>query len=91
MNLAYKTVCVVQFPPNVIAAACIYLAAHQLNYPLPVSPPQGGQQLPWWSIMGVQEDDMRYVAACVYELKSNAAADSQIDYAYLQSVTKKIH
>jgi hypothetical protein len=80
VNEAYKTVCVVQFPPNVIASACIYLAARVLNYPLPIDP-STNNHLPWWTILGVTFDDMTYVAASIHELNSfKSAGNLTLDY-----------
>ena len=47
LNDAYKTVAVVWFPPNMLAATSIYMAAHSLNYGLP--------DWEWYKVFGVSD------------------------------------
>ena len=61
VNDSYRTVCVVCFPPNVIACACVYLASRVLDYPLP-------NDLEWWRVFGVKAEDMEYAAASILEV-----------------------
>ena len=50
INDSYRTICIVCFPPNVVAASAIYLASRIIDYPLP--------NLEWWKIFGANFDDM---------------------------------
>lgn len=86
-NDSYRTVCIVQFPPNVIACACIYLATRVLEYPMPIEP-ASGEQLPWWKIVGVSWEDLSYVAASILELYQEPFCKEASSWEYIDTVTK---
>lgn len=61
MNDALRTDVSMRFTPESIACACIWLAARQLRFPLPESPP-------WYQVMQVDINDIHHIAASILKL-----------------------
>ncbi|KAK3104561.1 hypothetical protein FSP39_004989 [Pinctada imbricata] len=61
MNDSFRTEVFMRFQPEIIASACIFLAARQLQVPLPNNPS-------WYSIFGVQEEDIREICLTILNL-----------------------
>ncbi|XP_064611919.1 cyclin-L1-like [Liolophura sinensis] len=61
MNDSFRTDVFVKYQPEKIGCACIYLAARQLQIPLPNSPA-------WFSIFGVKEDEVQDICLSVLKL-----------------------
>jgi len=65
MNDSLRTDVFVRYPPETIAAACIYLSARKLKVPLPRNPS-------WFDVLAVIEDDIKdccYRIMCLYVRK----------------------
>ncbi|XP_069118118.1 cyclin-L1-like [Argopecten irradians] len=61
MNDSFRTDVFVRFHPEVIACACIYLAARQLQIPLPSSPP-------WYYLFSVEDEDVYDICLTILRL-----------------------
>lgn len=61
MNDSLQTDVFVQFDPETIACACIYLSARKLQIPLPKSPP-------WFSLFNVNETDIQDICRKILKL-----------------------
>ncbi|XP_060578123.1 cyclin-L1-like [Ruditapes philippinarum] len=61
MNDSFRTDVFVRYNPETIACACIWLAARQLQVPLPNSPP-------WYELFGVIEEDIREICLTILRL-----------------------
>ncbi|XP_041377853.1 cyclin-L1-like [Gigantopelta aegis] len=61
MNDSFKTSAFMKYHPETIACACIYLAAKQLQIPLPNDPP-------WFVIFDVKEVDIRDICISLLRL-----------------------
>ncbi|KAL5015182.1 hypothetical protein ScPMuIL_009452 [Solemya velum] len=85
MNDSFRTDVFVSYDPETIACACIYLAARQLQIPLPTNPY-------WFEIFAVSEDEVKEICLTILRLyararpnydllekKVNAAKKIQID------------
>jgi len=80
----------VQFPPNVIACAAIYLAGRITEHPFPIDP-QTGSHLLWWKIFGVTFEDLSYVAASILELYQPSFMQDSQSHTFIDQVTKTLH
>ncbi|XP_046579475.1 cyclin-L1-like isoform X2 [Haliotis rubra] len=63
MNDSFRTNVFMKYQPETIACACIYLAARQLQVPLPDSPP-------WYYLFEVEEDEIRDICILLLNLYS---------------------
>lgn len=61
MNDSFRTNAFVRFRPETIACACIYLAARNLQIPLPNSPP-------WYSLFGATEAAIHIICRSILKL-----------------------
>ena len=61
MNDSLRTDSFVRHHPETIACACIYLAARQLEIPLPNNPP-------WYSLFKAEVTDMEQIARAILRL-----------------------
>lgn len=61
MNDSFRTDVFVRFQPETIACACIYLAARQLQIPLPNSPS-------WFAIFNVDEQNIQEICLTILKL-----------------------
>lgn len=61
MNDSFRTDVFVRYNPETIACACIWLAARQLQVPLPNSPP-------WYELFDVMEEDVREICLTILRL-----------------------
>jgi hypothetical protein len=61
MNDSFRTNVFVRFNPETIACACIYLAARQLQIPLPNNPH-------WFLLFGIKEQDIRRICLSILQL-----------------------
>merc|ERR1712226_35205 len=61
MNDSFRTDAFVRFQPETIACACIYLAARQLQVPLPNNPH-------WFTMFGVAEEEVRDISFSILKL-----------------------
>ncbi|XP_052821230.1 cyclin-L1-like [Mya arenaria] len=61
MNDSFRTDVFVRWHPETIACACIWLAARQLQVPLPNSPP-------WFELFGVDEDEIKEICLTILRL-----------------------
>lgn len=61
MNDSFRTNVFVRFNPETIASACIYLAARQLQIPLPNNPH-------WFLLFGIKEQDIRKICLSILQL-----------------------
>lgn len=69
MNDSFRTDVFVKYQPEKIGCACIYLAARQLQIPLPNSPA-------WFSIFGVKEDEIQDICLSVLKLYARPKVSS---------------
>lgn len=83
MNDSFRTNVFVQYHPETIACACIYLAARQLQVPLPNSPP-------WFNIFDVTEDEINDICLGILKLYARPKPNPDKLEALVNS-TKKIH
>ena len=72
VNDSFRSTVCVSFPPNAIAAACLYLATRYLNHAFPTS-------VEWWVIFGTTAGELRTIAGeilALYERK-------RVSFAYI--------
>ena len=77
MNDSFRSVVFVKYQPETIACACIFLAARQLQIPLPNSPP-------WYAIFSVDHEEI--VDICVQIL--NLYVRPKVSSQYLNNARK---
>lgn len=65
MNDSFRSVNFVKYQPETIACACIFLAARQLQIPLPNSPP-------WYGIFNVQYEEIEDICKNILTLYTRA-------------------
>ncbi|CAH1774376.1 unnamed protein product [Owenia fusiformis] len=83
MNDSFRTDVFVQYDPETIACACIYLAARQLQIPLPYNPP-------WFSILNQEEHHITEI--CLTILRLYARSKPNLDKLEAKvNECKKLH
>lgn len=79
MNDSFRSNVFVRFTPEIIACACIFLAARTAKINLPMNPP-------WWQLFDATYDDIKDISLTIVQLYSS----KPIKLAYLESVVKKL-
>lgn len=61
MNDGLRTDIFLRYSPEIIACACIFLSARELDIPLPENPP-------WYSIFGADEESIKTICIRIVHL-----------------------
>lgn len=75
MNDSLQTDVFVQYDPEAIACACIYLSARKLQIPLPKSPA-------WYSLFNVNETDIQDICRKILKLYLRSKVGKKINFYF---------
>jgi len=79
MNDSLRTDVFVRFSPDLIACACIFLAARTVKVNLPLRPP-------WWLLFDATRDDIEDICSCILRLYSL----KPVSILHLETTVKKL-
>ena len=70
MNDSFRTTLFCEYQPEVIACACIFLAARMLKIPLPGSDTEN-EPMHWYELLDAKTEDVEAIAIRILELYTN--------------------
>ena len=79
MNDGLRTDVFVRFSPDIIACACIFLAARTVKVNLPMKPP-------WWQLFDASYDNIEDISMCILRLYSHKPTK----ITHLEAIVKKL-
>jgi len=79
MNDSLRTDVFVRFSPDIIACACIFLAARTVKVNLPMKPP-------WWLLFDASYEDVEDISLCILRLYSHRPAK----ITHLETIVDKL-